>query len=99
MEEVIPENLTTPICTTDLPFSMYAYDHLKGVALRNTLGNSSEQGIISVLPNIMPDVKSVDQFGHIINVALQKVGGQKYALFLKLIFFFFFFFLFLCFTS
>lgn len=72
LEEVIPENLTTPICTTDLPFSMYAYDHLKGVALRNTLGNSSEQGIISVLPNIMPDVKSVDQFGHIINVALQK---------------------------
>ena len=66
--------LKKPFCTSDLPFSMKSYDHLKGVALRNSLDSSSELGLVHLLPTIIPNVKSVDEFGSIISSALEKVN-------------------------
>lgn len=61
-----------PFCLTDLPFSMNSYDHLKGVALRDMVDNSSEFGLMNILPNIIPNVKSVEDFADIISLALEK---------------------------
>eukprot|EP00112_Aurelia_sp_Birch-Aquarium-sp1_P009222 Seg2039.1 transcript_id=Seg2039.1/GoldUCD/mRNA.D3Y31 product="Tetratricopeptide repeat protein 17" protein_id=Seg2039.1/GoldUCD/D3Y31 len=72
LNETIPEEPKKPHCSVDLPFSMYAYDHLKGVATRGSIHNSSEQGLISVLPSIIPDIKDVNQFGNVIAAALEK---------------------------
>ena len=63
-----------PFCLTDLPFSMNSYDHLKGVALRDMVDNSSEFGLMNILPNIIPNVKSVEDFADIISLALEKVS-------------------------
>ena len=73
LNETLPEEPKKPHCSTDLPFSMYAYDHLKGVATRGSIDNSSEQGLISVLPSVIPDIKDVSEFGNVVAAALEKV--------------------------
>ncbi len=72
--ETLDGEMKMPYCNIDLPFSMHAYDHLKGVALRSTLSNSSEKGLISILSNIIPNIQSVDEFGHHVAVGLEKVN-------------------------
>jgi len=64
--------LKKPFCVTDLPFSMNSYDHLKGVALRHSIDNSSELGLLHLLPTIIPNVKTVDEFGTIVSRTLEK---------------------------
>eukprot|EP00794_Sanderia_malayensis_P018275 gene18275-20098_t len=65
--------INKPLCTSDLPFSMYAYDHLKGIQLKDSLANSSEKGLIAILPTITPDQQiSLTEFGHIVHKSLQK---------------------------
>ena len=73
MHEMPSGEFKRPFCKTDLPFSMNSYDHLKGVALRHSLDNSSEFGLLRLLPTIIPNVKSIDEFGSIISTALEKV--------------------------
>ena len=73
IDEELSGEIKKPFCTIDLPFSMNAYDHLKGVALRHVIDNSSELGLINILPNIIADVKSVDEFGNIVGHLLEKV--------------------------
>ena len=65
----LPENLKKPFCSTEFSFSMYSYDHLKGVADRKLLINSSEAGLV----NPVPQAKNLDEFGHRIYEALEKV--------------------------
>jgi len=48
---------------------MYTYDHLKGVAERKLLVNSSEAGLV----NPVPQAKNLDEFGHRISMAMGKV--------------------------
>ena len=48
---------------------MHSYDHLKGVADRKLLINASEAGLV----NPIPHAKKLEEFGHRINVALEKV--------------------------
>ena len=49
---------------------MASYDHLKGVADRKKLINSSESGLV----NPVPQAKNLEEFGHRIYEALEKVG-------------------------
>eukprot|EP00795_Rhopilema_esculentum_P011375 gene11375-21569_t len=75
-EHVKPYESTTadyrkPHCTTDLPFSMSSYDHLKGVALRNSIENSTEHGLINILSVALP-VQTVEEFGDVVSNALEK---------------------------
>ena len=65
----IPETVKEPVCSCQFLFSMNSYDHLVGVAERNKLVNSSENG----LKNPIPEAKDLPAFGHRISLALEKV--------------------------
>lgn len=66
---LIPETVKEPVCSCQFLFSMNSYDHLIGVAERNKLVNSSENG----LKNPIPEAKDLPAFGHRISLALEKV--------------------------
>lgn len=57
-----------PLCDSEFLFSMSSYDHLKGVAARRTLTNSSEYGLV----NPIPQAKELSKFGHRIRNAMLK---------------------------
>jgi len=62
------EKFTKPYCNSEFAFSMHSYDHLKGVGDRKLLINASEAGLV----NPIPHAKKLEEFGHRINVALEK---------------------------
>ena len=68
------EALTTPneepFCDCQFLFSMNSYDHLKGVAERKNLINSSEYGLV----NPIPQAKDLPDFGQRIKFALSEVS-------------------------
>ena len=74
LKDPVEQPFEEPHCDTELPFSMYAYDHLKGVAIRSSLSNSSEQGLINILSNMVPSCDTVEEFGHRVKMALEKVS-------------------------
>jgi len=57
-----------PICDSEFLFSMSSYDHLKGVAVRKELANSSEYGLV----NPIPQAKELSKFGLRVKAALSK---------------------------
>lgn len=57
-----------PFCTTDLPFSMYTFDHLHSVQQRNILQITFEHELQRSLPSRF----RLHDFGHYIALALQK---------------------------
>ena len=69
----LPEKLKKPFCSSSFEFSMFSYDHLKGVANRKHLINSSEAGLI----NPVPQAKNIGEFGHRIYEALAKVWANE----------------------
>lgn len=62
--------LKTPLCDSNLPFTFQTFDHLVGVAVRHTLPNILEAGLMS----LMPYVTDIDDWGHRVAYALEKVG-------------------------
>lgn len=68
-DSVIQERNETPVCDSEFLFSMNSYDHLKGVAERKNLMNSSEYGLV----NPIPQAKDLAEFGQRIKLALFQV--------------------------
>ena len=62
------EQRDKPLCDSEFLFSMSSYDHLKGVAARRSLTNSSEYGLV----NPIPQAKELSKFGHRIRAAMLK---------------------------
>ncbi|XP_077862903.1 tetratricopeptide repeat protein 17-like [Saccoglossus kowalevskii] len=66
----LPKKLKQPNCSTvlELPFSIHAFEHLKGVQYRKNISDSAEPGLRGAITY----KDDTDEFGHLIYKALQR---------------------------